>query len=80
MIHINPAAPEGLFLTIFQSDLIAAFREIDPDIVQIEMKYYRGHASQWLSWKNIALSVQAEKASYFAEAVKTCSLPQSAGV
>ena len=37
-IHLNPGALEGPFLTIFERDLLGAFREIDPDIAEITMK------------------------------------------
>ena len=40
MIHFDPGAPEGALLTLFQRDLLAEFREIDPDIVEMTMKYY----------------------------------------
>ena len=80
MIHLNPGAPEGPFLTLFQRDLLVAFRDIDPAIVEMTMKYYLEHASQWLSWKNVALSVHAEVAPYSVEAVKACSLPQTVDV
>ena len=36
------------------------------------MKYFLAHASQWLSWKNVALSVHAKVAPYTAKTVK-CS-------
>ena len=77
MIHLNPGAPEGYFLTLFQRDLLAAFREIDLDIDEITRKHYLGNASQWLSWQNVALGIHAEVASYSVEAVKTCSMPRS---
>ena len=75
MIHLNPGASEGPFLTLFQRDLIVAFQEIDPEIVKTTMKYFLDHASQWLSWKNVALSVYAEVAPYSVEAVEACSFP-----
>ena len=37
MIHLNPGAPEGPFLTLFLRDL-AALCEIDPDI-QVKRDY-----------------------------------------
>ena len=40
-------------------------------VVKITTKYDLGHASQWLSWKNVALSVHEEVAPYPAEAVKS---------
>ena len=45
------------------------------------MKCFLAHASQWLSWKNIALSEHAEVAPYTVEAVKTYeSLPEEVNV
>ena len=35
------------------------------------MKYFLAHASQWLSWKNIASSVHAKVTPYTAETVKS---------
>ena len=45
------------------------------------LKYFFAHASQWLSWKNVALSVYAKVALYTAEAVKSSkSLPEEVDV
>ena len=35
------------------------------------MKYFLAHALQWLSWKNVALSVHAKVVPCTAEAVKS---------
>ena len=69
MIHLNPKTPEGPF-SIFHRDLLSCF-EIDPNITDVVMKYFLAHASQWLSWKNVALSENAKVAPYTAEAVKS---------
>ena len=71
MIHLNPKAPEGPFLSIFHRVLRSCFVEIDPNITDVVMKYFLAHASQCLSWKNVALSVHAKVAPYTAEAVKS---------
>ena len=71
MIHLHPKTPEGPFLCLFQRDLLCSYFEIEPNISEVAMKYFLSHASQWLSWKNVALSVFAEVAPYTAEAVKT---------
>ena len=47
MMHLNPKAPEGLF--IFHRNLLSCFVEIDSNITDIVMKYFMVHASQWLS-------------------------------
>ena len=78
MIHLKPGAPEGPFLTLFQRDLLFAFREIDAEIVKTIMKYFLDHASHWLSWKNVSVSVYADVAPYSVEALKTCSSPSPA--
>ena len=80
MIHPNPGASEGPFLTLFQRNLIVAFQEIDLEILKTTMKYFLEHVSQRLSWKNVALSVYAEVAPYSVEAVKACPFPATADV
>ena len=80
MIRLKPGTSEGLYLTLFQRDLIVAFQEIDPEIVKTTMKYFLEHASQWLSWKNVALSVYAKVAPYSVEAVKACPFPATVDV
>ena len=75
MIHLKPRAPEGPFITLFQRDLIIAFRDINPEIVKTTMKYFLEHASQWMSWKNVCLSGHPEVPPYSLEAVKGCPLP-----
>ena len=46
IIHLKPEAPEGRYLTLFQRDLLVAFRDIDLAIVETTMKYFLEHASQ----------------------------------
>ena len=60
MIHLNPQAAEGPSLTLFQRDLILAYRQLEPDIADMVWKYFLPHASKWLSPINVALSVYAE--------------------
>ena len=45
MIYLHPKAPESPFLTLFQPDLLFAYREIAPDITNLVMDYYLEHAS-----------------------------------
>ena len=71
MTHLNPKASEGPFLSIFHCHLLSCFVEIDRNITDAVMKYFLAHASQCLSWKNVALSVHAKVAPYTAEAVKS---------
>ena len=55
MIHLHPNAPEGLFLTLFQRNLLFAHREIVRDITNLVISYYLEHTSQWHSWKNVCI-------------------------
>ena len=71
MIHLNSKAPEGPFLSILYRDLLSCFVEIDPNITDVVMKYFLAHASQWVSWKNVALSVHTKVALYTAKIVKS---------
>ena len=81
MIHLHPKIPKGPFLPLFQLDLLSSYFEVEPNITNAVMKYFLAHASQWLSWKNIALSVHAEVAPYTAEAITTSeSLPEELDV
>ena len=54
MIHFKPKACDGLFLTLFQRDLVLAYQRIDEQVV---FKYFVENGSQWLSPKNVALSL-----------------------
>ena len=49
MIHFKPKAPEGPF--IFHRDLLSCFVEIDPNIIDVVMKYFLAHALQWFFGK-----------------------------
>ena len=70
MVHLHPKAPEGPFLCLFQRELLCSYFEIEPNISEVAMKYFLSHASQWLSWKNVALSVFAIVAPYTAKQLK----------
>ena len=54
MIHLKPQVSEGPFLTLFQRDLLKAFRNVDVELVEHVSKYFLHHASQWLSPENVA--------------------------
>ena len=69
MIHLNPKAAEGPSLTLFQRDLILAYRQLEPNIADVVWNYFVPHASKWLSPVNVALSVYAETPPYSVEAV-----------
>ena len=69
MIHLNPNSAEGPSLTLFQRDLILAYRQLEPNIADVVWNYFVPHASKWLSPVNVALSVYAETPPYSVEAV-----------
>ena len=71
MIHLNPKAPEGPSLSIFYCNLPNCFVKTDPNITNVVMKYFLAHASQWLSWKNVAFTVHAKVAPHTAKTVKS---------
>ena len=70
MIHLNPTAAEGPSLTLFQRDLILAYRKLEPCIADVVWKYFVQHASKWLSPKNVALSVYAKVPPFSLEAIR----------
>ena len=72
LIHLKPTASEGHFFTLFQRDILLAYRDIDPEIVNVALKYFLKHATCWLSPNNVALSVYEETPPYSVEAVKVC--------
>ena len=47
-----------------------AYRDIDPEIADVTLKYFLKHATCWLSPKNVAVSVYRETPSFSVEAVK----------
>ena len=49
--HLKPTASEGPFLTLFQRDILSAYRDIDPEIADVALKYFLKHATCWLSQK-----------------------------
>ena len=74
LIHLKPSATEGPRITLFQRDLLLAYREIDSGLADV-MKYFYEHAGQWMSPVNVALSVFSEVSTYSIEAVKTYHNP-----
>ena len=77
LIHLKPSAAEGPKLTLFQRDLLLAYREIDFELADVVLKYFYEHAVQWMLPVNVALSVFAEVLPYLIEAVKTSYYPDS---
>ena len=55
IIHLKPSVAEGPEITLFQRNLLHAYRDIDPELAEVALKYFYEHAVQWLSPINIAL-------------------------
>ena len=68
----------GSFLTLFQRNLLEAFQNIDVELAEHVSKYCLRHALQWLSPKNVALSVHSKVPPYCIEAVKVSSFSATA--
>ena len=75
LIHRKPTATEGPAVTLSQRDLLLAYREVDVELADIALKYFREHALQWMTPTNVAVSVFAEWPPYPVEAVKTGRFP-----
>ena len=73
MIHLKPKASDGPFLTLFQRDLLFAYRKIDEEVADVVLKYFVEHGSKWLSPKNVALSLFSDCPPFSLNAVKTSS-------
>ena len=52
--HLKPTASEEPFFTLFQKDILLAYRDIDAEIVDVALKYFLKYATCWLSPKNVA--------------------------
>jgi len=76
-IHLKSAATEGPRITLFQRDLLLAYKEKDPDMAGVELKYYYKHASKWLSSKNVALSDYSVVPPYSLDFIKCGSFPET---
>ena len=59
IIYLKPLVAEGSEITLFQRNLLHAYRDIGPELAKVALKYFYEHAVQWLSTINIALSVFA---------------------
>ena len=46
LIHLKPSAAEGPRITLFQRDLLLAYREIDFELADVVLKYFYEHAVQ----------------------------------
>ena len=66
--------------TLFQRDILLAYRDIDTEIADVALKYFLKRATCWLSPKNVALSVYGETPLYSVEAVKVCMLPDTVDI
>ena len=75
LIHLKPSAAEDPRITLFQRDLLLAYREINSELADAVLKYFYEYAVQWMSPVNVALSVFAKVSPYSIEAVKTSHYP-----
>ena len=76
MIHLNPRACDGPYITLFQRDLLLAYQEIDPGVADVIFKYFSDHASQWMSPETVALSLSSNSPPLSLDAVTiSTSLP-----
>ena len=80
LIHLKPTASEGPFLTLFQRDILLAYRDLDPEIADVALKYFLKHATCCLNPKNVPLSVYGKTPLYSVEAVKVCILPDTVDI
>ena len=78
-IHLKPKACDGPFLTLFQRDLLFAYREIDEEVADVVLKYFVEHGLQWLSPKNVALSLFSDCPPFSLNAQKFFHRPVSTG-
>ena len=69
-IPLKSSAAEGPSVVPFTRDLLLAYKEVDLPVFEAIWKHFVQHASQWLSPKNIVLSVHAEVPIYTVDAVK----------
>ena len=79
-IHFKPSAAEGPSVVLFTRDLLLAYKDVDEPVFNAVWKHFAHHASQWLSSKNVALSVLAEVHPFTADAVKQKSFHKSVDI
>jgi len=79
-IHLKSSAAEGPSVVLFTRDLLLAYKEVDLPVFEAIWKHFVQHASQWLSPKNIALSVHAEVPPYTVDAVKEKAFPNNVDI
>ena len=81
MTHLKPHACEGPFVTLFQRDLLLAFKAVDSDVRKVVNRYFLQHAKSWLSPHNIALSVYSENPSKTTKVLTSLtSLPEEVAI
>ena len=79
-IHLKSSAAEGPSVVLIARDLLLAYKEVDLPVFEAIWKHFVQHASQWLSPKNIALSVHAEALPYTVDAVKEKGFPRNVDI
>ena len=78
--HLKSSAAEGPSVVLFTRDLLLAYKEVDLPVFETIWKHFVQHASQWLSPKNIALSMHAEVPPYMIDAVKEKAFPKNVDI
>ena len=79
-IHLKSSAAEGPSVVLFARDLQLAYKEVDLPVFEAICKHFVLHASQWLSPKNIGLSVHAEVPPYTVDALKEKAFLKNADI
>ena len=81
MIHLKPKTCEGPFITLFQRNLLLAYREIDDQTGDIIFIYFIQHVSFWLSPENVTLNLFSVTPPLSLQTVKiTTSLPKNVDI
>ena len=79
-INLKSSAAEGPLVVLFTRDLLLAYKEVDLPVFEAIWKHFVQLASQWLSPKNIALSVHTEMPLYTIAAVKEKAFPKNVDI
>ena len=79
-IHLKSSAAKISSVVLFTRNLLLAYKEVDLPVFEAIWKLFFWHASQWLSPKNVALSVHAEVPPYTIDAVKEKAFPKNVDI
>ena len=79
-IHLKSSAADGPSVVLFTRDLLLAYKEVDLPVIAVILKHFIQHALQWLSSKNIVLSMHAEVPPYTVDVVKEKGFPKNVDI